>query len=40
MKAFDIQRMLLDKFPVEFLAEVAVRSLFTFLLVFIFLKVS
>lgn len=36
MKAFDWQRMALDKVPVEFLAEVALRSLYTFVLVFIF----
>lgn len=29
MKAFDWQRMALDKVPVEFLAEVALRSLYT-----------
>ncbi|QCR36557.1 DUF421 domain-containing protein [Nissabacter sp. SGAir0207] len=40
MKAFDLQRMALDKFPLEFLAEVAARCLFTFVLVFLFLKVS
>ena len=33
MKAFDWQRMALDKVPVEFLAEVALRSLYTFVLV-------
>ena len=38
MKAFDWQRMALDKVPVEFLAEVALRSLYTFVLVFIFLR--
>ncbi len=32
MKAFDWQRMALDKVPVEFLAEVALRSLYTFVL--------
>ena len=40
MKAFDWQRMVLDKVPVEFLAEVALRSLYTFVLVFIFLKIT
>ncbi|MDR8236297.1 DUF421 domain-containing protein, partial [Acinetobacter baumannii] len=29
-----------DKVPVEFLAEVALRSLYTFVLVFIFLKIT
>ncbi len=40
MKAFDLQRMMLDKVPLEFLGEVAVRSLFTFVLVFLFLKIA
>ena len=40
MKAFDWQRMALDKVPVEFLAEVALRSLYTFVLGFIFLKIT
>ncbi len=41
MKAFDWQRMALDKVPVEFPAEVALRcSLYTFVLVFIFLKIT
>ena len=40
MKAFDLQRMAFDKFPPEFLGEVALRTLFTFLLVFIFLKIT
>lgn len=40
MKAFDLQRMALDKVPMEFLAEVAVRSLYTFILVFLFLKIT
>ncbi len=40
MKAFDWQRMALDKVPAEFLAEVALRSLYTFVLVFIFLKIT
>lgn len=40
MKTFDWHRMALDKVPVEFLAEVALRSLYTFVLVFIFLKIT
>ncbi|WP_072568026.1 MULTISPECIES: DUF421 domain-containing protein [unclassified Enterobacter] len=40
MKAFDLQRMMLDKVPLEFLGEVALRSLYTFVLVFIFLKLA
>ena len=40
MKAFDLQRMAFGKFPPEFLGEVALRTLFTFLLVFIFLKIT
>ena len=36
MKAFDLQRMVLDKVPMEFLGEVALRSLYTFILVFCF----
>lgn len=40
MKAFDLQRMAFDKFPPEFLGEVALRTLFTFLLVFLFLKIT
>lgn len=40
MKAFDLQRMAFDKVPVEFLGEVALRSLYTFILVFIFLKIT
>ncbi|CCK18050.1 Putative inner membrane protein [Cronobacter universalis NCTC 9529] len=40
MKAFDLQRMALDKFPLEFLGEVALRSLYTFILVFLFLKIT
>lgn len=35
MKAFDWQRMALDKVPVEFLAEVALRSLYTLSLIHI-----
>lgn len=40
MKAFDLQRMAFDKVPPEFLGEVALRSLFTFVLVFLFLKIT
>lgn len=40
MNAFDWQRMLLDDFPVLFLGEVALRALFAFVVVFLFLKVS
>ncbi|XTZ37052.1 DUF421 domain-containing protein [Salmonella enterica] len=40
MKAFDLQRMVLDKVPLEFLGEVALRSLYTFILVFLFLKIT
>lgn len=40
MKTFDFNRMALDKFPIEFLAEVGIRCLFTFVLVFLFLKLS
>ena len=40
MKAFDLQRMAFDKFPPEFLGEVALRTLFTFLLVFLLLKIT
>lgn len=40
MKAFDLQRMAFDKVPFEFLGEVALRSLYTFVLVFIFLKLT
>lgn len=40
MKAFDLQRMMLDKVPLEFLGEVALRSVFTFVLVFLFLKIA
>jgi uncharacterized membrane protein YcaP (DUF421 family) len=40
MTAFDWQRILLDKFPVLFLGEVAFRVLFAFVVVFLFLKVS
>ncbi|WP_039056357.1 DUF421 domain-containing protein [Enterobacter sp. Bisph1] len=40
MKAFDLHRMAFDKVPVEFLGEVALRSLYTFVLVFLFLKIT
>ncbi|HCD7253236.1 TPA: DUF421 domain-containing protein [Citrobacter farmeri] len=40
MKAFDLQRMALDKVPLEFLWEVSLRSLYTFILVFLFLKLT
>lgn len=40
MKAFDLQRMALDKVPLDFLWEVALRSLYTFVLVFLFLKIT
>lgn len=40
MKAFDLQRMAFDKAPPDFLWEVALRSLYTFILVFIFLKLT
>lgn len=40
MKAFDLHRMALDKVPMEFLGEVALRSLYTFILVFLFLKIT
>lgn len=34
MKAFDLHRMAFDKVPFDFLGEVALRSLYTFVLVF------
>ncbi|VEB99157.1 Protein of uncharacterised function (DUF421) [Cedecea lapagei] len=40
MKAFDWQRMAFDEVPPDFLWEVVLRSLFTFVLVFLFLKVT
>ncbi|MDR7940493.1 DUF421 domain-containing protein [Enterobacter soli] len=40
MKAFDLHRMALDKVPPDFLWEVALRSLYTFILVFLFLKIT
>lgn len=40
MTAFDWQRMLIDELPVPFLLEVTVRTLFAYLVVFTFLKIS
>ncbi|SNY72578.1 DUF421 domain-containing protein [Enterobacter sp. CC120223-11] len=40
MQAFDLHRMAFDKVPVDFLGEVALRSLYTFVLVFLFLKIT
>jgi len=40
MKTFDWERMLLDQVPASFLAEVALRVVFAYLLVFLFLKLS
>lgn len=40
MKTFDLHRMALDKVPMDFLGEVALRSLYTFILVFLFLKIT
>lgn len=40
MKTFDLQRMAFDELPVDFLLEVALRSFYSFLLVFIFLKIT
>ena len=40
MKAFDLHRMALDKIPLDFLWEVALCSLYTFVLVFLFLKIT
>lgn len=40
MKTFDLHRMALDNLPTDFLWEVASRSLYTFILVFIFLKIT
>lgn len=40
MQAFDLHRMALDKVPLDFLWEVALRSLYTFVLVFLFLKIT
>ncbi|WP_114191977.1 DUF421 domain-containing protein [Edaphovirga cremea] len=40
MQAFDLKRMVLDEFPLEFLGEVVLRCVFTFIMVFIFLKMT
>ena len=40
MTPFDWQRMLLDDFPLLFIAEVALRAFFAFVGVFLFLKIS
>ncbi len=40
MKTFDLQRMALDEVPLDFLWEVVVRSLYSFVLVFLFLKIT
>ena len=40
MTPFDWQRMLLDDLPLLFVAEVALRALFAFVAVFLFLKIS
>ncbi len=40
MKSFDLHRMAFDKLSVDFLLEVALRSFYSFLLVFIFLKIT
>ena len=40
MKAFDLHRMALDKAPPAFLWEGALRCLYTFVLVFLFLKIT
>ncbi|ODJ90350.1 hypothetical protein BB779_13110 [Pseudomonas viridiflava] len=40
MSPFDIQRMLIDEFPLSFLLEVGLRTVFAFLAVFLFLKSS
>lgn len=40
MSPFDIQRMLIDEFPLSFLLEVGFRATFAFLAVFLFLKSS
>ncbi|MBM3071170.1 DUF421 domain-containing protein [Lelliottia sp. RWM.1] len=40
MKAFDLHRMAFDKAPPDFLWEVALRCLYTFVLVFLFLKIT
>lgn len=40
MTAFDLHRILLDDLPLTFLAEVVVRAVFAYIVVFVFLKVS
>lgn len=40
MKSFDLHRMALNDVPLDFLWEVALRSLYTFILVFLFLKIT
>ncbi|WP_457970737.1 DUF421 domain-containing protein [Pseudomonas sp. R4-84] len=40
MSPFDLQRMLIDEFPLPFLLEVGFRATFAFLAVFLFLKSS
>ncbi|WP_350647229.1 DUF421 domain-containing protein [Pseudomonas sp. HY13-MNA-CIBAN-0226] len=40
MSPFDLQRMLIDEFPLSFLLEVGFRATFAFLAVFLFLKSS
>lgn len=40
MKSFDLKRMALNDVPLDFLGEVALRSLYTFILVFLFLKIT
>ncbi len=40
MKTFDLQRMAFNDVPPDFLLEVAARSLYTFILVFLFLKIT
>ncbi|MGA4635304.1 YetF domain-containing protein [Pseudomonas solani] len=40
MSPFDWHRILIDEFPLSFLAEVALRALFAFVVVFAFLKIS
>ncbi|VEF10847.1 membrane -like protein [Pseudomonas fluorescens] len=40
MSPFDIQRMMMDEFPLEFLLEVGFRATLAFLAVFLFLKSS
>ncbi|MEW7314268.1 DUF421 domain-containing protein [Buttiauxella gaviniae] len=40
MKSFDLQRMALNDVPLDFLWEVSLRSLYTFILVFLFLKIT